>query len=146
MNALTITVNDKFMVLFSEFNRKTARHKNLKMQSMNQLEISYKSTDQIIDSLKRVFEIDGLPGVIHWADDLFREDKQISLARDVTNLHNIDHGIIYDRSIIGLNQDGEETDNYYLHPIHDDAFGANLFLSIRLNFVNQPFELLIFTK
>lgn len=112
---------------------------------MNVKTISFKSIDHLIDFIKGTYENEGLQGVVKWAENDLKEGAGISLARDVTNLSDIESCIIYDRAIIQLNSQGEETRNFYLKPLHEEAFDANLFLSIRLNFVVHPFELLIYT-
>ena len=109
-------------------------------------EISFRSIDDIINTLKATYQSNGLQGVKEWAVSTFQSNMQISVARDVTNISNIDTEFIYDRAIIKLNESGEEMGAYYLKPMHEDAFSSNLFLSVRLNFIDDPLELLIYTK
>ena len=117
-----------------------------KRNLMDSKNISFKSTDELIRFIKNKYETEGLQGVVRWAENDLKEGSEITLARDVTNLSDIESSIVYDRAVIQLNGRGEETHNYYLYPLHTNAFEANLFLSIRLNFIEQPFELLIYTR
>lgn len=115
-------------------------------QPMIRKNISFSSTDDIISSLKEIYQNKGLEGVKEWVNDTFQTNSQITVARDITNISKVDTSIVYDRTIVKLTKAGEETEVYYLAPIHDDAFSSNLFLSIRLNFIDEPFEFLIYTK
>ena len=117
-----------------------------KRRLMDSKNISFKSTDHLINFIKNIYENEGLQGVVKWAENDLKEGSEISLARDVTNLSGIESSIVYDRAIIQLNSKGEETRNFYLNPLHANVFDSNLFLSVRLNFVVHPFELLIYTR
>lgn len=134
----------KLSILISS--KETVIHIFTNSSLMNKQEVSFQSTDDILNILKKMYHTEGINGVTRWVEKSFRTDSQLSMARDVTNLTEIDEAMIYDRVIIPLNKAGEEMSEYYLKPLHEDVFDQNLFLSIRLHFIDQPFELLIYTR
>jgi hypothetical protein len=113
---------------------------------MNAQEIKFDSTDGIIQELKNQYNQGGLLKVKSWVDATFQPNTKISVARDVTDLSKIDSRIIYDRVLIQLDDQGNETEVYFLTPINQDAFSSDLFLSVRLTFTREPCELLLYVK
>ncbi len=114
--------------------------------TMYNQEITFESTDTLIESLKEQYNQGGLASLRDWVNSNFQPKTKINIARDLTNLSKIDSRIIYDRAIMQLDQQGNETNFYYLEPINQDAFSADLFLSIRLNFIPEPLEVLIYVE
>ena len=107
--------------------------------------ITFQSIDNIINILKEKYNKGGLKDVQQWVEATFQQNREMSIARDLNDLSNIENVTIYDRSIIKLDKLGEETNIYYLEALNPDLAKHNLFISIRLNFINEPFELLVFT-
>jgi hypothetical protein len=113
---------------------------------MNNQDIQFKNTDELISTLREKYNTNDIAGVQNWVHKTFKPNTKITIARDVKNPTKIDSEQLYDRVIIRLDKNGNETNEYYLNPIHEDTFSSNLFLSVRLNFIENPFELLLFTK
>lgn len=112
---------------------------------MNQKTISFASTDSLLEILADKYRVEGMPGVVAWVNESFKTGVVVSMARDPGNLYRIEKASIYDRALIQLTDDGEETGVTILSPKHSDAFSTNLFLSVRLIFIDQPFGLLLYT-
>lgn len=112
---------------------------------MNDNEIDLENTDKLISSLKKKYSEGGIPGVVKWVDEMFQPNTRLRIARNMTDLSAIDSRVIYDRVIFQMDDKGGETGVCYLAPVKKDAFSADLFLSIRLNFIEEPFELLLYT-
>lgn len=117
-----------------------------KNKSMNKDKVTFNTTDDLIKMIKENYNQKGLSGVTEWVNNNFKENTTLTIARDISTPSNVETAIIHDRVIIKLNNRGEETEVYYLEPIYENTFSGDLFLSIRLNFIEEPFELLLFSK
>jgi len=111
---------------------------------MNDNEIDLENTDKIISFLKEKYAKDGIHGVVEWVEETFQPNTRLKMARNMANLSVVDNRVIYDRAILQIDGEGNETDVCYLAPANKDAYSADLFLSIRLNFIEEPFELLLY--
>ena len=111
---------------------------------MDNDEVDLGNTDRTITLLREIYAKDGIRGVVAWVEETFQPNTKVKIARDMANLSEIDTRVIYDRVIFQIDSEGNETDVCYLEPVNKDVFSEDLFLSIRMNFVEEPFELLLY--
>ncbi|MEO5998526.1 MAG: hypothetical protein ABIN89_17345 [Chitinophagaceae bacterium] len=108
--------------------------------------VNFNTTDDIINVLKTTYSEDGMSGVITWTEKTLAPQTTINVARDLLKPEVKEKKTIYDRAIMKLDKQGNELNDYYLQPLQkEDTEQSEVFLSIRLNFIEEPFELLIFT-
>lgn len=113
---------------------------------MSEQEATFESTDKIIESLKEKYSQGGVSNVKDWVNTTFQPKTTITVARDITNLSKVDRRVIYDRAIVQLDNTGNETSVYYLDPVNQDASSLDLFLSLRLTFIETPLEVLVYVE
>lgn len=114
--------------------------------TMTKKQINLGTTDDIIKSLKSHYKRGGMDRVVDWVTTTFSPGTDIKVARDVTNPTNMEEKTVYDRIILQLDDQGYETVTHHLKPVEKVVASSDLFLSIRLHFIEDPFELLVYVE
>lgn len=114
--------------------------------AMTKKQINLGTTDDIIGSLKSHYMQGGMDRVVDWVMKTFRPGTNIKVSRDVTRPADKEEKTVYNRLILKLDKQGNETVNYHLKPVEKEMASSELFLSVRLHFIEDPFELLIYVE
>lgn len=108
--------------------------------------VEFESLDALLDAIRSAWSHGGMDGVCRWVEERLRPGVELRIPRDPSRPDQPDEGRVTNRSVLELDESGDETGRVFLSPIDSGHTAGDLFLSVRPIFLEPPAAILVYAQ